>query len=147
MIFSKHLLLSLLAPTLAWASPRPKQCKAFPGSPDWPSDREWSKLNKKIDGRLIKPEIPGGVCHKGQPNYNEDQCPIIAAAWRTHDFHAGDPVSVMSQNWADYTCLPDAQYSCSGHGYPSYVANVTTSKHVKAAIDFGEHPPPPHNRY
>lgn len=142
MIPSRHLLLALCAPSLAWASSLPKHCKASPGSPEWPSDHEWSQLNKTVDGKLLKPEMPGGVCHEGQPNYNEDQCPKTTEDWKTFEFHAADPVSVMRDQFANYTCLPDTQYSCSGQGYPSYVANATTAEHVKAAINFGKHASP-----
>ena len=139
MIPSKPLILALCAPSLAWASCRAKHCKAFPGTPEWPSDDEWSQFNEAIDGRLIKPELPGGVCHEGQPNYNEGQCAQVAADWLSFEFHAADPVSVMSDNFANNTCLPNAEYPCSAKGYPSYVANVTTAEHVKAAVHFGKH--------
>ena len=142
MVVYRHLLLALCAPTLTWASWLPKQCRAFPGSKDWPSDREWSRLNKAVSGRLIKPEPPGGVCHEGQPNYDEDQCPNVVEGWKTMEFHASDPVSVMRDQFANQTCLPDPQYPCSGQGYPSYVVNATTAKHVKAAVDFGKHASP-----
>ncbi|KAF4983056.1 hypothetical protein FZEAL_1456 [Fusarium zealandicum] len=131
-----QLFLALCASGLAWASPLSKNCKAFPGSPGWPSRSEWSRLNKALDGRLIKPELPGGVCHEGQPNFNEDQCPKVKEDWRTFEFHAQDPVSVMWDLWANYTCLPFDDFSCSGAGYPSYVANVTSAKHVKTTVDF-----------
>lgn len=138
----RQLLLALCAPTLTWASCLRTHCKAFPGSPDWPSDQDWSQLNKEVDNRLLMPEFPGGVCHKSQPNYNEDQCIKTSEDWKTFEFHAGDPVSVMWDHFTNYTCLPDTQYSCSGQGYPSYVVNVTTAEHVKAAIDFGKNAPP-----
>ena len=142
MIPSRRLLLALCALPLSSAACLPKDCKAFPGSPDWPSDKEWSRLNKKLDGQLLTPELPGGVCHEGQPNYDEDQCPATALAWKTFEFHVADPVSLMMNQFQNYTCLPDAQLPCSGQGYPSYVANVTTAEHVKAAVDFGKHTTP-----
>lgn len=145
MVVSRHLLSALCAPTLAWASWLPKQSRAFPGSADWLSDREWSHLNKAVSGRLLKPELPGGVCHEGQPNYDEDedQCPNIVEGCKTMEFHASDPVSVMRDQFANQTCLPDVRCPCSGQGYPAYVANATTAKHVKAAVDFGKHAPYP----
>lgn len=134
-----ELLLALCAPALAWATPLSKSCKAFPNTPGWPSRQEWSRLNKDIDGRLFKPELPGGVCHKGQSNYDEEQCPKVQEDWRTFEFHAENPVSMMWDLWTNYTCLPFDTFPCSGAGYPAYVANVTTAKHVKAAVDFGKY--------
>ncbi|KAI6780469.1 FAD binding domain-containing protein [Emericellopsis cladophorae] len=130
------LLLALSTVGLALAKPTCNKCKAFPGSPGWPSSQQWSHLNETVDGRLIRPAPPGGVCHEGQPNYDEDQCPQLIEDWRVFEFHAADPVSVMWDLWANYTCLPFEGFSCSGAGYPSYVANVTTAHHVKAAVDF-----------
>ncbi|KAF5009331.1 hypothetical protein FDECE_4429 [Fusarium decemcellulare] len=133
---SSKFLLALCAPTLAWATPLSKSCKAFPGAKGWPSKHEWAQLNKTIDGGLLVPELPGGVCHEGQPNYNADQCPKVQADWRTFEFHDEDPVSVMWDLWANYTCLPFEDFPCSGAGYPSYVADASSAKHVKAAVDF-----------
>ncbi|KAF7552346.1 hypothetical protein G7Z17_g4398 [Cylindrodendrum hubeiense] len=136
MIPSK-ILLALCAQTLVWTTALGESCKVFPGDPGWPSSHGWSQFNKTVEGRLLKPVPPGGVCHEEQPNYNEDKCLKVREDWRTFEFHAEDPVSVMWDLWANYTCLPIDDFSCSGAGYPSYVVNVTTAKHVKAAVDFG----------
>lgn len=117
-----------------------KSCKAFPGTDSWPSSKTWSKLNETLDGQLIKPLAPGGVCHKGQPNFDEQECPASKKDWTSYDWHAENPVSVMWDNWANYTCLPDPKAPCSVKGYPAYVINATTAEHVKAGIDFGEYP-------
>ncbi|KXH65704.1 FAD binding domain-containing protein [Colletotrichum salicis] len=135
MICSKFLL-TLCAFVLVQATPDSTECKAFPGTASWPSSNDWSRLNKAVDGRLFKPLLPGGVCHPEQPNYSADQCPILLPAWRTFEFHAEDPISIMWDNWTNYTCVPLDGFPCSGAGYPSYVVNVTTAKCVKAAVDF-----------
>lgn len=114
-------------------------CKAFPGTASWPSSREWSRLNKTLDGQLIAPLAPGRVCHEGQPDFDKEQCATVQKEWSFYGFHADDPVSVMWDNWSNYTCLPDPKAPCSAKGYPSYVVNATTAEHVKAGIDFGEH--------
>lgn len=137
MIFSKFLL-TLCASALVQATPASPECKAFPGTVSWPSSNDWSRLNKAVDGQLFKPLLPGSVCHPEQPNYSADQCSNLFTAWRTFEFHAQDPVSVMWDNWTNYSCVPLDGFPCSGAGYPSYVVNVTTAKHVKAAVDFGQ---------
>lgn len=142
MIPYRHVFLALCAPILTWASCLPKHCKAFPGSSDWPSYQEWSQLNKEVDDRLLTPEVPGGVCHDSQSNYNEDQCIKTLEDWKTFEFHGADPVSVMWDHFTNHTCLPDTQYPCSGQGYPSYVVNATSAEHVKATIDFGKNAVP-----
>lgn len=114
-------------------------CKAFPGTDSWPSHKAWSKLNETTDGRLIKPVAPAGVCHEDQPNYDEEDCnKLQEEEWPSYDWHADNPVSVMWQNFANFTCLPDPKAPCSLRGYPAYVVNATTADHVKAAVDFGK---------
>ena len=114
-----------------------KSCKAFPGSPEWPSQDAWGHLNDTLGGRLIKPLAPAGVCHEGQPNFNETQCPAVAKSWYLSDFHVEDPVSVLSSQFSNDTCLPDPRAPCSTEGYPSFVVNATCSDDVKAGVNFG----------
>lgn len=40
----------------------------------------------------------------------------------------------MWNQWINDTCLPDADYPCSGQGYPVYVVNASS------AVGFGELP-------
>ena len=127
---------------LAVASPEhasSRQCKAFPGSSSWPSPKKWMALNETLGGQLIKPVPPGGVCHRDAPNYDKAECPSVQKGWETYDFHAADPVSSMWDNWSNYTCLPDLpNATCTGNGYPSYVINATTPKHVQQGVNFGK---------
>ena len=116
-------------------------CKAFPGTKSWPPKQEWEKLNETTKGRLIKPVAPGGICHKGQPNYDADEAACLKLQkeqWPSYDWHADDPVSVMWDNLANYTCLPDPKAPCTLQGYPAYVVNATTVEHVKAGVNFGK---------
>src|ERR1700760_3369781 len=100
------ILLSLASSALANSSNR--ICKAAPGSPSWPSDSTWAALNKTVGGVLIKAVPPGGVCHPGQPNYNNNaSCQAVSQAWTTSwTFHGDDPVSNAYNNWNNDTCLP-----------------------------------------
>ncbi|KAF5675780.1 6-hydroxy-d-nicotine oxidase [Fusarium heterosporum] len=127
--------LSLLPSALGSYVPS-KSCKAYPGTPDWPSHSTWSRLNETLGGRLFVPTPPGAVCHKGWSNYNKDTCSNVAVAWKKYDLHTQDPVSVIYDQYTNWTCLPDADYPCSGSGYPAYVVNVTKPEHVKIGIDF-----------
>ncbi|OAA43910.1 FAD-binding, type 2 [Beauveria brongniartii RCEF 3172] len=118
-------------------APPSSSCKAYPGVAGWPSADAWRGLNKTVGGRLLRPTtLPGGVCHAGQPNYDEARCASVAEQWKTSEFHLADPVSVMSNEFTNYTCLPDPSMPCSAAGYPAYVINVTSSADVKAGVDF-----------
>lgn len=143
-----HTIISLL-PSLALAGALPRtssssSCKAFPGSPSWPSADLWTQLNDTVSGRLLHPALPGGVCHKGQPNYDAEQCEAVGAdgevgkgLWSSYDWHAADPLSVEWDNWANWTCLPRTDVPCSRAGYPAYVVNASSAEHVAAAVNFG----------
>ncbi|KAK8914910.1 FAD-linked oxidoreductase ZEB1 [Metarhizium anisopliae] len=116
--------------------PESNKCKAYPGTPNWPSAQVWASLNKSLDGRLITPSPPGAVCHPGQATYNETQCAEVVKGWSTYDWHTKSPVSVMWDQYTNDTCLPDPRAPCSPQGYPAYVVNASTAEHVKAGVDF-----------
>ncbi|KAL2017376.1 hypothetical protein VTK56DRAFT_2256 [Thermocarpiscus australiensis] len=111
-------------------------CKAIPGTPGWPSAETWARLNESVDGRLLQPSPPGAVCHPGQPTYNATACVAVQAAWPTYEFHQADPVSTDWNQFNNDTCLPLEGYPCSGQGYPVFVINATTARHVKLGVEF-----------
>ena len=112
------------------------QCKVTPGSHNWPSSHEWSKLNISISGQLIQPAPPGAVCHPSQPTYNAALCPAVATNWSTSRWQTENPVGTICNNFNNDTCLPYANVTCSGLGYPVYVVNATCAEDVKEGIDF-----------
>ncbi|RGP69085.1 6-hydroxy-d-nicotine oxidase [Fusarium longipes] len=129
-----HIILSVffLAPPIFANS----SCKAYPGTSDWPSHKTWVRLNGTLNGHLLAPPPPGAVCHKEWPTYNSDICSNVADAWKTYDFHTENPISVIYDQYPNWTCLPDADYPCSDAGYPAYVINATKPEHVKIGVDF-----------
>jgi hypothetical protein len=102
-------------------SPAP-QCKNIPGSPGWPSDTEWARLNTAVGGNMLKPQAPAA-------NYRRN-------SWHTAEFHLNHPTSVIWQNWSNYSCAVGARTTCRTTGYPIYVVAATEWSHVKAAVDF-----------
>jgi len=127
--------LSLTALSYAKSNSSP-QCKAVPGSPSWPSDDAWTRLNHTLSGKLLHPSPPGAVCHPSQPTFNALACPAVQAGWLTTAWHADDPVSSQVNNWNNDTCLPIPTLPCSGEGYPVYVINATCAEDVKKGVDF-----------
>jgi hypothetical protein len=117
------------------------ECKAFPGTCSWPSSSAWDQLNNTVSGQLIKAVPPGGVCHEGQPNFDEAKCASVQESWLGAAFHINDPVSTLKDNWANFTCQPDPEAPCSGDAYPAYVIDAITADQVKAGIDFGMNNP------
>lgn len=61
------------------ATPAPATCKCFPGDACWPSDAEWSKLNKTVSGRLVATVPIGSPCH--DPHYDAAACQALQDEW------------------------------------------------------------------
>lgn len=74
----------------------------------------------------------------GQSSYSKTACAQVAKAWLTYDFHLEDPISVMTNQWANDTCLPDPNTPCSPTGYPAYVIDAADVRNIKAGLDFGK---------
>ncbi|KAK0729871.1 hypothetical protein B0H67DRAFT_13871 [Lasiosphaeris hirsuta] len=135
------LLASLLSSSTAIA-PSPRNppphplCKAVPGTPNWPSTASWVRLNESTGGRVLRASPPGAVCHPGQPDYNAAGCAAVRDGWKTYEFHQADPVSVDWNQWANDSCLPFDGDPCSHQGYPVFVVNASTARHVKLGVDF-----------
>lgn len=66
-------LLSIASPTLGDGDTTPV-CKAHPGSSTWPTEAEWSALNRTLNGRLLKPLPLAAVCHPDLPEYDLGKC-------------------------------------------------------------------------
>jgi hypothetical protein len=115
--------------------PQPR-CKAAPGSPDWPSESEWKKLNETVNGILLKPAPPAAPCHPAHELYDAEKCKAIEASWTSSQWHSDNPTSSLWQNWNNYSCLPDSKDPCTTEGFPVYVVNVTKAEHVRAAVNF-----------
>jgi hypothetical protein len=129
--------LSGMASGLHVPNPETKICKAYPGTASWPSGSTWAALNQTLDERLLHPPPPGAVCHPSQPTYNAAQCANVAEEWKTYEFHTENPISVMWDQYDNFTCLPETNTTCSPAGYPAYVVNASCAEHVKIGIDFG----------
>jgi hypothetical protein len=114
------------------------KCKAFPGTDDWPSAGDWKKLNETIDGALLYPTPPAAVCYPDSPEYDEEQCNFMIDVAPVTHFYVDDPITVLSPWFQGRTCLPSlaAEGKCERGGYSEYVVNVTSVKHVQAAVNF-----------
>lgn len=113
-----------------------KQCKAVPGTAEWPSSLEWAKLNTTVNGRLLKPGPPAAACHRDHPSYSLTACASLKVGWWFSGWHDQHPTSSMWQNHNNYSCVPDGAASCTNDGYPVYVVDAREAGDVKAAIDF-----------
>ncbi|KAE9980313.1 hypothetical protein EG327_006624 [Venturia inaequalis] len=124
------------APTVQSFPLKPGQCKPTPGDTQWPSEAEWSTLNSTIQGRLLRPTPPAAACHPGRPEFNNAACDAVKKGFADSDWHVGDPVSNMWQNWNNYSCTLTADAECSGKGYPIFVVAAKEPEDVAQAVKF-----------
>ncbi|KAH7397515.1 hypothetical protein BKA64DRAFT_600285 [Cadophora sp. MPI-SDFR-AT-0126] len=113
------------------------KCKAFPGSLDWPTEEEWNKLNASLDGALLKPLPPASACYPG-PSFDAAQCNFVITPPGNTRFFLDAAATTLTQWPAGDTCVAsrDPQGNCTQGGFPTYVVNVTTVKHVQAGVNF-----------
>ena len=113
------------------------KCKSSPGGPDWPTDAEWSQLNDSLEGALLKPSLPASACYSG-PTFDSTKCNFVISPPGNTRFFLDDAATTLTQWPAEDTCVAtrDPEGNCTQGGFPTYVVNVTTAKHVQAGVNF-----------
>ncbi|KAI1385796.1 FAD-binding domain-containing protein [Hypoxylon trugodes] len=112
-------------------------CKIFPGDEDWPSDTEWTRLNRTLGGALLKPKPAAAVCYQGA-DFNQDQCQLLLRNTSFSTFWLDEPLVSLTE-WSQGGTCPLAlnpQGNCTRGGFPEYVVNATSVKHIQAAVNF-----------
>lgn len=112
-------------------------CRAYPGTPDWPVDDDWSRLNGSLDGTLLKPTPPGAVCYPGS-SYNFARCVSLLFTGGTSRFFIDDPLTVLTSWPTGDTCSLSLRPTgnCTQGGFPVYVVKVSTVRQIQAAVNF-----------
>ena len=60
----------------------PSRCKAYPGTPEWPSDLVWKAFNGLLGGALIKTVPLAAPCFNNWPAVRDPaRCASISARW------------------------------------------------------------------
>jgi len=113
------------------------RCKIAPGDPGWPSTDEWDKFNQTLGGVLLKPMPPGAVCYPGD-HYDADKCNFLLTRASGTRFYSDDPLTVLTDWAAGNTCQVSRNPvgNCTQGGFPVYVVNATTVKHIQLAVNF-----------
>lgn len=58
------------------------ECKAFPGSDDWPSDQAWSDFDQAVGGALIKTIPLAAPCYNSWPEQRDpEKCAEVIQLW------------------------------------------------------------------
>ncbi|KAH3971739.1 hypothetical protein HBH70_139220 [Parastagonospora nodorum] len=114
-----------------------EECRSIPGDGDWPCVEDWSAFNKTLGGVLLKPRPLASVCYTGE-DYNEQKCAQLKQSWARMNLHTEDPTSIMSQWASGNSCTPTSQpnSTCTQGGWPVYVVNAKTVRHIQLAVNF-----------
>ncbi|KAF1993409.1 FAD-binding domain-containing protein [Amniculicola lignicola CBS 123094] len=114
--------------------PPARACRFIPGDDEWPSDQAWAKFNETLGGVLLKPLPLASVCYTG-PNFNSTRL------CREQHTCANDPTSIHSLWPSGNTCVPTSNpnETCSQGGFPVYVVDARTVRHVQLAVNFARH--------
>lgn len=93
------------------------ECRAFPGTKDWPAEADWSRLNETLDGALLQPTPVASVCYPGTA-YDADRCKYLLRAAGATRFYLNDPLTALTQWTEGNSCLAslNATGSCSQGG-------------------------------
>ncbi|KAK8018707.1 hypothetical protein PG991_007897 [Apiospora marii] len=114
------------------------ECRAFPGEASWPPEEEWRKLNSSLGGALLQPPPPGAVCYNSSEYYDQAACNRILTNGRSGRFYIDDPVTGLTAWTQGRTCpvASNPEGNCTQGGFPAYVVNATTVKHVQIGVNF-----------
>ncbi|KAK3393324.1 hypothetical protein B0H63DRAFT_443578 [Podospora didyma] len=117
--------------------PRP-ECRAFPGSSDWPADAEWEKLGAALGGgALLKPVPLAAACYPGVYQDAATCTALVNSQTITRAYFA-DPLSLSTQWPAGNPCplVANPTGECTQGGLPVYVVNATSVKQIQIAVNF-----------
>ncbi|KAI5864079.1 FAD-binding domain-containing protein [Durotheca rogersii] len=136
------LLLALLASSSSHAAPQVrdtasiKACKRIPGDAGWPGAGEWTRLNRTVEGRLIRTEPIATLCHN--PHFDLPACQKLRETWMFADAHIHSPAEFVAPYFQNRSCDPYTSRAdpCSIGNYAQYSINVSEVEHIQAGIRF-----------
>jgi len=113
------------------------ECRAFPGSSDWPDEADWKRLNASLGGALLKPVPAAAVCYPGRFQ-DVAKCTALVNDQTITKAHFDDPLGLSTAWPAGNPCpaVLNATGSCEQGGLPVYVVNATSVKQIQIAVNF-----------
>jgi hypothetical protein len=118
---------------------RKNRCKVGPGDDGWPTVAEWARFNSTLGGVLLKPAPIAATCYAAaKQSFNPSVCATLLNATTRSRAFLDDPLNVLTEWPTGNTCPPTASGTgvCDQGGFPTYVVNATTVRHIQLAINF-----------
>ena len=138
-----------------------EDCRNLPGDADWPTPREWQRLNKTVEGRLVATSPIANVCH--DPTYSAIECDSMKQQWglpslqyveasRVLPFFAlllmltvlfcsvPEPAEILAPYFQNQSCDPFTSQAepCLLGNYVSYSIKVRKADDIVAGVKFAQ---------
>ncbi|KID92408.1 isoamyl alcohol oxidase, partial [Metarhizium majus ARSEF 297] len=133
--------LALLS-ALPWTWATSPDCKCTPDQACWPTEKEWARFNKTINGKLIKTSPVMLPCFIG-PHANNATCQyLLKEGFYDPKFQAENPVGYDYP--ANEACPPPASAFtlpasyCQLGNSPTYAINATSEAIISKGIKFAK---------
>ncbi|PLB48490.1 FAD-binding domain-containing protein [Aspergillus steynii IBT 23096] len=114
------------------------ECKCTPSDDCWPTQSEWSSLNKTVKGKLIANKPLALPCYKGA-DYDAQLCETVTANWSSSWFLEESPIGYSYP--VLQTCTPgNSSFNpvCDLGTSPAYSINATNENDIAAGIKFAK---------
>ncbi|KAI7189255.1 FAD-binding domain-containing protein [Hortaea werneckii] len=117
-------------------------CKTTPLDAAWPTQDDWSALNRSVNGMLLRTTPVASSCWLNNPFDSTVSCNDVKANWSSAAFHAELPESLDYPMWANSSCIPPGatgykeSRGCDLGGLPEYILNATSKEEVATALQF-----------
>src|SRR5271163_3823539 len=105
-----------------------------PGDPGWPSVSDWSRLNKKVEGRLVVPRSPLAECVP-------ESC-RAALDSLNNPFYLGDEMGLtQTSGWVDAWTSQQSAYAVAAANTQDVIeaVNFAREHHLRLVIKGGGH--------
>ncbi|KAI0548720.1 FAD binding domain protein [Xylaria curta] len=114
------------------------RCRCIRGDKCWPDQKQWSRLNSTVNGRLIAAAPLGLLCH--EPNYDEAACAVLKENWALPQTHYPNPVEIMDPLAQNRSCDPftPSSTACSLGNYVDYTINASSAADIAAGLEFAQ---------
>ncbi|KAK4247470.1 hypothetical protein C7999DRAFT_41238 [Corynascus novoguineensis] len=116
-----------------------RDCKAFPGDSEWPSQSTWATFDKLLGGALIETLPVAASCYLNLGVYDAEKCAAVRNSFTDPYFHENDPTSIFWPLYQGRTCMPTdnpESGECTWGGFPVYAVNVSSVRHIQLAVNF-----------
>lgn len=140
------LLAALSGLLLSWSSLFQAEspiCRCRPWEACWPSETEWTSLNRSIDGNLVRLRPVGYVCH--DPTFDPAACAEVRNQALDSGWRASQPGALQDWLWEggytkNETCSvgPPSEMPCAQGRISLYSAMVKSPQHIQAAVTFAK---------